>query len=672
MFEAIKRVLFPILTVIENYASHFSIRQKLIGYSVLGLGAVLVVSLINIFMNEGTTGVLRKHIRASDLSATVRTMNGYAKEYIKYYDTTHIKSFNENYLTARRQLTFSEKERTALDQYKFSFDSIVNNHMSLAKSENRINQNSSFTEKGITTILGGIEIREADLQMEGGKLTPQEVDLLRVARDGRILFLEMMHLIHTALLTGNDTIATAFEELYSRKKFTASAVLEYSRILGNNDYIQAAQSYQRNLDTMQSDAKLLFGLLRHERELIAQFDSSQVQLDLLLRKIMRTAEGKASTARIASLLFSLTLLIIVVVIFLLLSLVMIRAIDSPVKKLTRAIIRMGTGNFSQKIVIEGNDELTEISRQLDSMSENLRTVFSTVKDNARELENASDDLATASDVLNKNGGSVRNDVNSITTTLKEVANNVSVVTDEAQQMSTSVHTVASSIEEMSVSLNEITQKCQTESRITAQANERAQTTRTGMAQLEAAANTIGKVVTTISSIADRTKLLALNATIEAAGAGEAGRGFAVVANEVKMLARQTNQATDEIAKQIEYMHTETKSAIHAISEITCVIEEINIISQTIVTAVEEQNFTINELAKSVSQTSNTATAIATRMRSSSEGLSLVSQNMDAVANSTQTAAEQIGNIKRNSLQLKDMAATLNTTMNRFVIHQEKS
>ena len=112
---------------------------------------------------------------------------------------------------------------------------------------------------------------------------------------------------------------------------------------------------------------------------------------------------------------------------------------------------------------------------------------------------------------------------------------------------------------------------------------------------------IGQVIKVITSIAQQTNLLALNATIEAARAGEAGKGFAVVANEVKELAKETAKATEDISRKIEAIQTDTKAAVDAIGTISGVINQINGISSTIATAVEEQNATTNEMARNVSE-----------------------------------------------------------------------
>ncbi len=120
-----------------------------------------------------------------------------------------------------------------------------------------------------------------------------------------------------------------------------------------------------------------------------------------------------------------------------------------------------------------------------------------------------------------------------------------------------------------------------------------------VAKLGESSAEIGQVIKVITSIAQQTNLLALNATIEAARAGEAGKGFAVVANEVKELAKQTAKATEDISQKITAIQDDTKGAVESIGSITAVINQINDISGTIATAVEEQSATTNEMSRNV-------------------------------------------------------------------------
>jgi methyl-accepting chemotaxis protein len=164
---------------------------------------------------------------------------------------------------------------------------------------------------------------------------------------------------------------------------------------------------------------------------------------------------------------------------------------------------------------------------------------------------------------------------------------------------------------------------------------------------------IGQVIKVITSIAQQTNLLALNATIEAARAGEAGKGFAVVANEVKELAKETAKATEDISRKIEAIQTDTKAAVDAIASISGVINQINDISGTIATAVEEQNATTNEMSRNVSE--------------AARGSGEITSNIAGVAEAAESTTRGATNTQKASQQLVETSTQLRRLVDQFKV-----
>jgi len=125
-----------------------------------------------------------------------------------------------------------------------------------------------------------------------------------------------------------------------------------------------------------------------------------------------------------------------------------------------------------------------------------------------------------------------------------------------------------------------------------------------MDRLKESSAAIGNVVNLIAQIARQTTLLALNSTIEAARAGEAGRGFAVVAVEVKALAVQTQNATEEITKKIDALQKDAAGSVDAVQRISQAIAAIRPVFDNVNGAVTEQNRVTGEMSHNVATTSN--------------------------------------------------------------------
>jgi methyl-accepting chemotaxis protein len=137
-----------------------------------------------------------------------------------------------------------------------------------------------------------------------------------------------------------------------------------------------------------------------------------------------------------------------------------------------------------------------------------------------------------------------------------------------------------------------------------QASDAAREASANVDRLRESSAAIGNVVNLIAQIARQTTLLALNSTIEAARAGDAGRGFAVVATEVKALAVQTQNATEEISKKIEALQRDAAGSVDAVHRISQAIEAIRPVFDNVNGAVAEQNATTGEMADNAASASS--------------------------------------------------------------------
>ena len=426
--------------------------------------------------------------------------------------------------------------------------------------------------------------------------------------------------------------------------------------------------------------------------------------------------------------FAFSVAVGAVIIGLLLAYFIAKSITKPLEEVVSLADRLANGDLTKKLNLLRKDEIGQLSRSIDKAVGNLNTNLQVIRNNSNSLTNQSSDLQSASDILSGdirkiedeagqvlnaskamsgNMGQVNQQSKEIATVADDVLNkassvaeNMTTVASAIEESQISVSSIAAASEQMSATITEIAENTERCRSIANNAVNSVSSASNKVNELASASAQIEKVIDMIVEISEQTKNLALNATIEAARAGEAGKGFAVVANEVKELAKQTSDATDEIRSSIIKMTLCSDETVGEIGQINSVINEVNDIVNTISAAIEEQSITVQDNSKNTSQaaegmlevTKNVALAnaevseIAETIRNVSQTINEISgkchatsQESDNVLNSIQVIERSIGSSTSNSAlvntssnELSELADSLNHLLSAFKVEENKS
>jgi methyl-accepting chemotaxis protein len=327
----------------------------------------------------------------------------------------------------------------------------------------------------------------------------------------------------------------------------------------------------------------------------------------------------------------------------------------------------GEGDLTKRIDINSKDEISEVAGWFNAFLGKLQGIMKEIAGGVETLSSSSTELSAISEQMTQGIKNVSDKSTTVSAATEEMSANMNNVAAAMEQSATNTNMVATAAEEMSATIGEIARNAEKARSISGEASHKAASTSTNMDQLGNAANSIGKVVETITEISEQVNLLALNATIEAARAGEAGKGFAVVANEIKELAKQTAEASGDIKEKIDGIQGTTATTVTQISEITQVITHVNEVVATIATAVEQQSAATKEIADNVAQASTGIQEVNENVNQGSAVSGEISQDIAGVSTSMDEMSTSSSQVNLSAQELSQLSENLKQMVDQFKI-----
>ena len=295
--------------------------------------------------------------------------------------------------------------------------------------------------------------------------------------------------------------------------------------------------------------------------------------------------------------------------------VITRLIVGPLRSVIRVAQQIAAGDLSGTVEVTRRDEIGQLMQAMQQMGAGLSQIVSGLQAGIEQLATSAQSLSAVTEQTNLEVSSQKEETEQVATAMN--------------QMTATVHDVARNAEEAAQAAQTADGKVESGQHVVRQSMARieqladsAHSASSSIESLSAEIQNIGTVLGVIKSVAEQTNLLALNAAIEAARAGEQGRGFAVVADEVRALAKRTQQSTEEIERLVSALRAAAQSSVQpiqnsgelvklavsdalqtesALGSIAAAVSLIQQMNQQIAAAAEEQSSVAEEINRSVTQ-----------------------------------------------------------------------
>ncbi|MDA8404453.1 MAG: methyl-accepting chemotaxis protein [Desulfobacteraceae bacterium] len=324
-----------------------------------------------------------------------------------------------------------------------------------------------------------------------------------------------------------------------------------------------------------------------------------------------------------------------------------RMIARPINELSYRVVKLNDGDFTAEVPLTDpnrNDEIGMLLRTFNDGSKKFRHQMKSLLDSTNLLIESITRISTTASQLATSASETSSSISEVTTTVEEVKQTSQVATEKAEYVAQS----ADSTTRISHAGKQATENTMIGiDRIREEMNAIAEST----VQLSAQTKSIEDIINTVSDIADQSNILSVNAAIEAAKAGEHGKGFSVVAQEVKSLANQSKEATNQVRGILSDIQKATSAAVMATERGTRSVAEAIELS-------EQAGNAIDRLSGRVTESAEAAMQITASNQQQLAGMDQLSQAMESINDATQQNLDGVKQLEDAIKNLEDMAQTL--------------
>jgi len=353
----------------------------------------------------------------------------------------------------------------------------------------------------------------------------------------------------------------------------------------------------------------------------------------------------------------------------------------PLSQVTKVTTELAKGNLAVKnINLNSQDEIGTLVTSVNKMQESFAQIISQITNAAQQVTSSSQQLAASSDKVEQYAENIGSATEEVAAGAEEQTSQITDTAHNIENLIEQINTISSMSKEMKqVGTKTISIVSQGNSFVDQSVQQmhnienKVEASSHAIKFLGEKSTEVGEIVNIMNNIAEaQTNLLALNAAIEAARAGEHGRGFAVVSEEVRKLAEESAQATQQISVLIKEIQNSISGAVGTITESTNEAQKGVLSIKNTGQAFTEIKNNIDNLLEhivNVSENSQQMALNSDKVKMAIQEIASVSEEFAAsteeVASSSEEQVKAVNEITTSAHQLAQLADGLSQSVAKF-------